>query len=68
MEGLRIRIPEVYYCCTERCYRLSRQFVCKRCVSDMFSDARMRQEVSPTTLPSEPKVVHRTPFRSFLSC
>jgi hypothetical protein len=67
MEPLRIRIPDIYYCSTEDCYRLSRQYICKQCISNIHSDARMRQEVSPTTLPSEPKVVHSTPFRGFLS-
>jgi hypothetical protein len=67
MEPLRIRIPEVYYCSTTQCYRLSRHYVCNKCISQMYSDARMRQEMSPATLSGEPKFVHSTPFRGFLS-
>lgn len=66
MEPLRIRIPKIDYCSKEECYRLTRNFVCKHCIYSVFSDARMRQEMSPAALPRQTKVVHSTPLRSFL--
>jgi hypothetical protein len=57
MEGLRIRIPQVFHCIKEDCleyvYRSDR--VCMKC----RSLSRMRQEMAATTLASEPKIVHR---------
>ncbi len=36
--------------------------------SDSDSDSGMSEEMSPATLPSEPELVHRTPFCSNLCC
>jgi hypothetical protein len=67
MEPLRIRIPDIHYCSVEDCVRLTRNSVCKHCVFKTFSDPRMRQEMSPATLPRQSKVIHSPPLRRFLS-
>ena len=67
MEPLRIRIPNIDYCSVDDCFRLTRNVVCKHCASKPFSDSRMCQEMSPATLPRQPKIVHSTPLRRFLS-
>jgi hypothetical protein len=63
MEPLRIRIPDVKYCDAEDCLQLTRNHVCDTCAS---SHSSMSEEVSPATLPCEPKVVHRPPLRRLL--
>jgi hypothetical protein len=62
---LRIRIPKVEVCTTEECtgYAERGSLICKDCKE---SDTRMRQEVTPTALPNETKLVHSTPLCRFL--
>lgn len=67
MEPLRIRIPDIHYCSMEDCIRLTRNSVCNHCIYQVFSHTWMRQEMSPATLPRQPKIVHSTPLCRFLS-
>ena len=60
---LRIRIPEIYHCFTPDCTQVSRRLYCKDCLSD----AGVREEVSPATLPSKTKIIHSPPLSSDLS-
>lgn len=62
MEGLRIRIPQVFHCMSDGCleYVYRPNWTCMECALL----ARMRQEVAAATLPSESKLVHRPPLRS----
>ena len=65
MEPLRIRIPDIHYCCVEDCLELTRDLLCEFCTELLYSG--MGEEVSPTTLSCEPEVVHSTPLCRFLS-
>lgn len=63
MEPLRIRIPKVYSCETPTCHELVRWGgLCVQCILD----TRVRQEVTPTALPSQSEVVHRSALRRYL--
>ena len=62
MEPLRIRIPNVKYCDADDCLQLTRTHICTHC-----SNTCVREEMSPATLPREPKVVHSPPLSGLLS-
>jgi hypothetical protein len=65
MEGLRIRIPQIFHCLTDDCTEYTRnpQGFCQLC----RLLARMREEVTPATLTSQPKFIHSPPLRRYLS-
>ena len=63
MEGLRIRIPTIGYCSTEKCIELTRRLLCMKCLH-----ARMCKEVTPATLPRKTEVVHCPPLSGYFSC
>lgn len=64
MEALRIRIPKVYYCEAPKCKELIRFIgLCAECELHAW----MRQEMAATTLTSQPKIIHSTPLRRYLS-
>ena len=56
---LTIRIPEIWVCEKENCFKVSKQQICNAC-----SDPRVREEMSPTTLARKPKVIHCSPLSS----
>jgi hypothetical protein len=56
---LRIRIPNISHCAKGSCVELTKTKYCMDCLY-----ARVCEEVSPTTLPSKPKVVHCSPLGS----
>ena len=62
MEGLRIRIPQVFHCINEGCleYVYRPNWSCMECA--LLS--RMRQEMTAATLTRKSKVVHSSPLRS----
>jgi hypothetical protein len=57
---LRIRIPEIYPCITPECTEVSRNLYCIEC----RLDTGMREEMSATALPRQPKIIHRPSFSS----
>jgi len=61
---LKIRIPEIYPCFTPTCTEVSRRLYCKECLSN----AGVCEEVSPTTLPREIKIIHSSPLSRNGSC
>lgn len=64
---MRIRIPPLnYVCIVESCRNRTASLLCTACIARLH--ARMRQEVPPTALPSQPEIRHRTPLRGDLSC
>lgn len=65
METLRIRIPLIYYCSTEDCFRLTRFSKCSFCSQPLAT--RMRQEMTPATFPRKTQLVHSPPLSGFLS-
>ena len=62
MEGLRIRIPQVFHCVKEGC--LEYVFKPDRACVDCRLLSRMRQKVATTALARESKLVHGSPLRS----
>jgi hypothetical protein len=66
METLRIRIPQIYSCSSEDCFRLTRFPKCSFC-SNPYLATRMRQEMTPATFPRKTQVVHSPPLSGFLS-
>lgn len=63
---LRIRIPNISNCIGEDCQEYTRipDGFCVRCRRNLLS--RVRQEVTPTALPSKPELVHGSPLRRYL--
>lgn len=60
---LRIRIPRIQQCSNEHCFNFSRYIYCNRCYAEDYSlDIRMCEEMTPTALPSKPKVIHSPPL------
>jgi hypothetical protein len=58
MEGLRIRIPQLFPCVEDGCLRYANkpEKRCRGCCLALLT--RMRQEMATTTFSSEPKIVH----------
>ena len=56
---LTIRIPPLWVCEKEDCFRVSKYPICNTCY---FSNSGMREEMSPTALARKSKVVHSHPF------
>jgi len=62
---LTIRIPRIQMCSNEHCFNFSRYIYCLRCYSEDYSlDIRVCEEMTPTALPSKPKVIHSPPLSS----
>jgi hypothetical protein len=68
MEGLRIRIPQIFHCFVDDCieYTRSTTYICRKCRTKMLL-ARMREEVTPATFARETKTIHSPPLRRYLS-
>lgn len=68
MEGLRIRIPQVFQCLGEECkeYTRSTTSICRKCRTELLL-SRMREEVAAATLARETQLVHSTTLRRHLS-
>jgi len=58
---LTIRIPLVWVCEKEDCFKVSKYPTCNTCY---FSNSRVSEEVSPTTLTRKTKIIHSTPLSS----
>jgi hypothetical protein len=68
MEGLRIRIPQVFHCLRDECkeYTRSTTYICRKCRTEILL-SRMREEVTAATLARETQVIHSTTLRRHLS-
>jgi len=68
MEGLRIRIPQIFHCFVDDCieYTRSTTYICRKCRTKMLL-ARMREEVAAAALARESQIVHGTTLRRHLS-
>lgn len=69
MEGLRIRIPQVFVCKMDDCreYTSNTRYICRKCrIAILLS--RMREEMASAAFTREPELVHRTALRSHSSC
>jgi hypothetical protein len=52
---LTIRIPSLWVCEVEGCFKLSRYPICNTCY---FSNPRVREEMSPAALTRKAKIIH----------
>ena len=64
MERLRIRIPQVFMCIVETCYKYTFKegSLCEKCCSY----TRMRKEMAPAALPSQTEFIHSAALSRYL--